>query len=77
MRPDVSIESLAARQPGRLPELLGVRVRELQQGRLVAELAVRAELLTPNGSLHAATLVTLADTACGYACEWSPAFRSR
>ncbi|SIT80173.1 hypothetical protein SAMN04487769_3200 [Burkholderia sp. b14] len=78
LRPDVSIESLAARQQGRLPELLGVRVRELQQGRLVAELTVRAELLAPNGYWHAATVVGLADTACGYACvAHLPEFQSR
>lgn len=66
--PDVFIESLAAHQQGRLPKLLGMRVRELQQDRLVAELAVRAELLAPNGYWHAATVVGLADTPCGYAC---------
>jgi uncharacterized protein (TIGR00369 family) len=35
---------------------------------LVAELDVRRELLAPNGFLHAATIVALADTACGYGC---------
>jgi uncharacterized protein (TIGR00369 family) len=29
---------------------------------------VRSELLAPNGFLHAATVIGLADTACGYAC---------
>ncbi len=29
---------------------------------------MRPEMLAPNGFLHAATVVGLADTACGYAC---------
>ena len=33
-----------------------------------AELAVRPELMAPNGFLHAGSLVTLADTAAGYGC---------
>jgi 1,4-dihydroxy-2-naphthoyl-CoA hydrolase len=31
-------------------------------------LPLRAELLAPNGYLHAATVVGLADSACGYGC---------
>lgn len=68
LRPDVSIDTLTRRQQGRLPDLLGVRLVELAQKRLAAELTVRPELLAPNGYLHAATVVGLADTACGYAC---------
>jgi len=35
---------------------------------LAAELDIRPELLAPNGYLHAATVIALADTACGYGC---------
>ena len=35
---------------------------------LKAELDVRPELVAPNGYLHAASVVALADTACGYGC---------
>ena len=68
LRTDHSIDSLHERQRGKLPDLLGVRVVALEQGSLSAELTVRSELLAPNGFLHAATVVGLADTACGYAC---------
>jgi 1,4-dihydroxy-2-naphthoyl-CoA hydrolase len=30
---------------------------------------VRQDLFAPNGFLHAGTVVTLADTACGYGCS--------
>ena len=35
---------------------------------LAAELDIRPELVAPNGYLHAATVIALADTACGYGC---------
>jgi acyl-coenzyme A thioesterase PaaI-like protein len=68
LRSHVSVATLTRRQQGRLPDLLGARVLELVEGQLAAELTVRPELLAPNGYLHAATVVGLADTACGYAC---------
>lgn len=68
LRPDTTIDRLHERQRGRLPELLGFRVTSVDQGLLRAELDIRSELLAPNGFLHAATVVGLADTACGYAC---------
>ncbi|RYF65004.1 MAG: PaaI family thioesterase [Comamonadaceae bacterium] len=54
---------------GTLPELMGIQVLEIGQGRIKAQLEVRKELHAPNGFLHAGTVVTLADTACGYACS--------
>ncbi|NMM87474.1 competence protein ComA [Rhodococcus sp. SRB_17] len=50
---------------GRLPGLIGMRIREASAESVTAELTVREELLAPNGYLHAATVVALADTACG------------
>jgi uncharacterized protein (TIGR00369 family) len=51
-----------------LPELIGIVITNVDNGSLAAELTVRKSLLAPNGYLHAGTVVTLADTACGYAC---------
>jgi 1,4-dihydroxy-2-naphthoyl-CoA hydrolase len=53
---------------GRLPGLLGVEVRSVGHGRVEARLAIQEHHLAPNGYLHAATVVALADTACGYGC---------
>jgi 1,4-dihydroxy-2-naphthoyl-CoA hydrolase len=52
-----------------LPGLMGIKVLEVEQGRLRAELDVKKALFAPNGFLHAGTVVTLADTACGYGCS--------
>ncbi len=68
LRPEITVESLNRRGTGRLPGLVGFRVMALEQGLLVAELDIRPELLAPNGFLHAATVVALADTACGFGC---------
>ncbi|ALP62311.1 MULTISPECIES: PaaI family thioesterase [Paraburkholderia] len=68
LRSEYTIDRLHERQKGSLPGLLGVRVTDLAEGALTAELTVRSELLAPNGFLHAATVIGLADTACGYAC---------
>ena len=68
LRSEYTIDRLHERQKGSLPGLLGVRVTGLEEGVLTAELTVRSELLAPNGFLHAATVIGLAATACGYAC---------
>ena len=68
LREGVTIEKMNARGAGRLPGLLGFRVMAVEQGLVVAEIDIRPELLAPNGYLHAATVIGLADTACGYGC---------
>lgn len=51
-----------------LPGHLGLVVTAVDDGELHAELAVQPHLLAPNGYLHAASVVALADTAAGYGC---------
>jgi 1,4-dihydroxy-2-naphthoyl-CoA hydrolase len=61
-----TIDELNARGQGYLPGLIGIDFISLEPGRLTSRLALRPELLAPNGYLHAATIVALADTTCGY-----------
>lgn len=68
LRPDFTLAAANRRGDGRLPGLLGFRVTAIDERRLDAELDIRPDLLAPNGYLHAATIVALADTACGYGC---------
>ncbi|WP_028103466.1 PaaI family thioesterase [Pseudoduganella violaceinigra] len=51
-----------------LTGLLGVRVTAASDGELHAEIDILPHHLAPNGYLHAGTVVTLADTACGFGC---------
>ena len=68
LRAGISLEQFAHRGDGFLPGLIGVRFTGLTETQVDAELDVRAELLAPNGYLHAASVIALADTACGYGC---------
>jgi 1,4-dihydroxy-2-naphthoyl-CoA hydrolase len=61
-----TIEQLNARGHGYLPGLIGIEFISIEAGRLTSRLALRPELLAPNGYLHAATVIALADTTCGY-----------
>src|SRR5262245_17317779 len=51
---------------GHLPGLLGIEFSTIAPGRVIGRLPLRPDLLAPNGYLHAATVIALADTACGY-----------
>ena len=61
-----TIEQLNARGQGYLPGLIGIEFISIEPGQLRSRLALRPELLAPNGYLHAATVIALADTTCGY-----------
>ena len=50
------------------PGYLGIESVSLQDDRVTAELPIRGELFAPNGFVHAAAIVGLADTLCGYGC---------
>jgi len=53
---------------GYLPGLLGVEILKVEPGLVESRLAVRREVMAPNDFLHAATVIALADTSCGYGC---------
>ena len=66
---DEVLAQLNARSKGHLPGLVGIEFTRASVGGWVeAELPVRQEVMAPNGFLHAASVVALADTACGYGC---------
>jgi 1,4-dihydroxy-2-naphthoyl-CoA hydrolase len=55
----------------RLPGYLGIEVDGIDDGHSSMHLELRDEHMAPNGYLHAGTVVTLADSACGYGCIMS------
>jgi uncharacterized protein (TIGR00369 family) len=61
-----SVEELNDWSPGTLPGLLGIRITAVEVGRMTGEMPVRPDLLAPNGYLHAASIIGLADTISGY-----------
>lgn len=63
-----SLEFFQKRGEGRLPGWMGLEFLEVTPKRAVARLEIQPTHLAPNGYLHAATVIALADTACGYGC---------
>ena len=52
----------------KLPGHLGIVITEVSPARVSGELPVVESVMAPNGYLHAGSIVTLADTLCGYGC---------
>jgi 1,4-dihydroxy-2-naphthoyl-CoA hydrolase len=67
LRADVTAERLHQRHADCLPGRFGLVVTKIEEGRLEAELMLQPWMMAPNGFLHAATVLLLADTAAGYA----------
>ncbi len=79
-RPDATITEKTMTKPtltpayfneigvGTLPAHMGIVVTDIGERTLDARFEVGPHLLAPNGYLHAGSVVTLADTACGYGC---------
>jgi uncharacterized protein (TIGR00369 family) len=66
LRRDVDMAELDRRSQGRFPAMVGLEMVRLEERCVVMRLALRVEHLAPNGFLHGAVVVALADTACGY-----------
>lgn len=56
------------RQSGALPDLLGLEWEIIRKGFAKGRFRVEPRHMAPNGFLHAASVIALADTACGYGC---------
>ncbi len=63
----IDLATLNAEGLGSLPGWFGFEAVALEPGRLSARMLIRPEMLAPNGFLHAASVIALADTAAGYA----------
>jgi 1,4-dihydroxy-2-naphthoyl-CoA hydrolase len=53
---------------GDLTEAIGIVWGEVISGRAAARLHVARQHMAPNGFLHAASVIGLADSACGFGC---------
>ena len=67
-KPELTPEVFNKRNAGYLPGLVGLSVTRITPQALESRLEVRRELMAPNGFLHAASVIALADTSCGYGC---------
>ena len=67
-RPELTPEVFNGRSGGYLPGLVGVSILSMRPEGVESRLEVRREVMAPNGFLHAASVIALADTSCGYGC---------
>ena len=67
----IEVSDLIELGQNRLPGYLGIEVDGIEDGHSSMHLDLRDEHMAPNGYLHAGTVVTLADSACGYGCIMS------
>ena len=54
-----------------LPGVLGIEFDSVETGAVTSRLQVERQHMAPNGFLHAASVIALADTSCGYGCQVS------
>lgn len=66
--PKFDLQSINAFGANSLPGYLGIEITRVENGEVDARLDIKPHHLAPNEYLHAGTVVTLADTAAGYAC---------
>jgi uncharacterized protein (TIGR00369 family) len=64
----MTMEEINRRGEGFLPGLLGIEFVKVDADGVESRLAVRKALMAPNGYLHAASVIALADTSAGYGC---------
>ena len=67
--PNTTREQLNSYGAGYLPGHLGVEILTLSRELVESRLSVGKHIMAPNGYLHAASVVALADTSCGYGCR--------
>lgn len=68
LRAGITADGFHVGQVDTLPGRFGLVVTRIEEGRLDAEVAIQPWMLAPNGFLHAASVLLLADTSAGYAC---------
>jgi uncharacterized protein (TIGR00369 family) len=61
-------QKLTEAMEGRLPAWFGIEIVRVAHGEVDARLELRPEHLAPNNFLHAATVIAIADSACGMGC---------
>ena len=67
-RSELTAEVFNGRSRGHLPGLTGVEIIRISADGVESRMPVRREVMAPNGFLHAASVIALADTSCGYGC---------
>ncbi|MGP1275519.1 MAG: PaaI family thioesterase [Caulobacterales bacterium] len=60
------LDAINAVSVGKLPGLVGLVITNSDPAKVEGHIDVREDLLAPNGFLHAASIIALVDSLCGY-----------
>lgn len=60
------LDAINAVSAGKLPGLVGLVITNGDPSQVEGHIEVREDLLAPNGFLHAASIIALVDSLCGY-----------
>lgn len=66
MDPNVTLDKLNDRSKGHLTDFLGLEALELEPTRARSRMEITSKHLSPTGYLHAAAIIAMADTTCGW-----------
>jgi len=64
----VTVDDFNRLGEGRLAGLVGLEIVSIGPGEATGRLPVRTSVMAGNGYLHAASVIALVDTLCGYGC---------
>ena len=67
LRADQTLEKFKQRAAGNLPGVMGIEIVDMAEGQVKGRMPIQPLHMAPNGYLHAASVVALADTTCGFA----------
>lgn len=63
-----TLDEAAKRRAGTLPEHMGLQFTHVERGIAHSRFDVMRHHMAPNGFLHAASVIALVDSACGFGC---------
>jgi 1,4-dihydroxy-2-naphthoyl-CoA hydrolase len=65
---DITAAGFNAFQKGSLADYLGIEILAAEPAEIHSKMTIKPHHMAPNGYTHAASVVALADTSCGYGC---------
>ncbi|KAF1085113.1 putative esterase [Sporotomaculum syntrophicum] len=66
MKREITLETINKPGLNCLADMLGLEILQIDEKKLKSRMKVTLQHLAPNGYLHAATIIALADTTCGW-----------
>jgi len=66
MKSEITLAIMNDHQGNFLPDMLGIEMLQFDEKKLKSRMQITHQHLAPNGYLHAASVIALADTTCGW-----------